>query len=47
LRLHAGAEYPFFKKFRAQLEGSYDVKMDKMHQFQPFFQLKGAVLYRF
>ena len=47
LRPQMGLEYPIFRKFRAQLEGSSDINFGKMHQFKPVFQLKGAILYRF
>lgn len=47
LRPQIGVEYPIFRKFRAQLEGSSDINLGKMHQSKPIFQLKGAILYRF
>jgi hypothetical protein len=47
LRLNGGVSYPIFKKFKAQLEGSYDVKLNKIPQFRPIWQVKGAILYRF
>ncbi len=47
LRFSVGAEYPIFNKFKAQVEGSYDVKLGSSLQFQPLYQVKGAILYRF
>ncbi len=47
LRLRAGAQYPVFRKFKAQLEGSYDVNLGNVPQFKPLWQIKGIVLYRF
>jgi hypothetical protein len=47
LRLQMGAEYPIFKKLKGQLEGSYDVQLNHVPQFEPTYQLKGGVLYRF
>ena len=47
LRLRTGAEYPIFKQINAQAEASFDIKTRKLPQFQPLWQLKGSVLYRF
>lgn len=47
LRPQMGVEYPIFRKFRVQLEGSSDINFGKTRQFKPIFQLKGAILYRF
>ena len=47
MRLNVGAEYPIWRKIQAQIEGSYDVKVNNIPQFKPLWQLKAAVLYRF
>jgi hypothetical protein len=47
LRFNVGVEYPILGKIKAQLEGSYDVKLGNIPQFQQLYQLKGVVLYRF
>lgn len=47
LRLHAGVEYPVFKKIKAQLEGCYDVNLGNSLQFKPLTQIKIGILYRF
>lgn len=47
LRLRTGAEYPIYRKIKAQAESSYDIKVRDAPQFQKLWQLKGAVLYRF
>ncbi len=47
LRFRAGAEYPIYRRIKAQAESSYDVKLLNSPQFRPLWQLKGAILYRF
>lgn len=47
LRFKVGVEYPIFNKFKAQVEGSYDVTLGSSLQFKPLYQVKGTILYRF
>ncbi len=47
LRLRTGVEFPIYKQIKAQVEGSFDIKTRNLPQFQPLWQLKGSVLYRF
>ena len=46
-RLNIGFSYPFLKKLKLQVEGSYDVPIDDKTLFDALWQVKGAVLYRF
>lgn len=47
LRLNAGATYPIFNKFSAQVEGGYDVNIDNHRTFKPLWQVKCGIFYRF
>jgi hypothetical protein len=47
IRFQVGASYPLFSKINAQIEGSYDVKLDNATQFKPLWQVKTGLLYRF
>jgi Outer membrane protein beta-barrel domain len=49
LRTHLGVSYPILEKWSAQLEGTYDFKINdnKSKQDNSILQLKGGILYRF
>lgn len=46
LRLNIGAQFQLLKKISAQLEGSYDVKLNSDVYSKSFLQLRGVVLYQ-
>jgi len=45
LRLNIGAQFQLFKKFSAQLESSYDVKLNSDVYSKSFLQIRGIILY--
>jgi hypothetical protein len=47
LRFHLGAHYPIFGKWKAQMESSYDLKLNPNQSLKPLWQLKGTFLYHF
>ncbi len=47
IRLNVGVGYPIWRKIQAQIEGSYDFKVNDIPQFKPLWQVKSSFLYRF
>lgn len=47
LRLHAGIKYVLYDNLHMALEGTYDAKIFSQNWYNPLWQLKGGIVYRF